>query len=63
MPSWIAVVNHSKPSVKRFGRFHKTGFTFNKSIALNRKILNRFRFGLANQLRPKRVDGMDWIWN
>jgi len=24
-PCWIAVVNHSKPSAKWFGRFHQTG--------------------------------------
>jgi len=51
-PSWIAVVNYSKPSIKWFGQFHETSFRFNKSNALNWKILNRFRFGLANRLRP-----------
>jgi len=51
-PSWIALVNHSKPSIKWFEWFHETGFRFNKLIALNQKILNRFRFGLANRLRP-----------
>jgi len=51
-PPWIAVVDHSKPSAKWFERFHQTGFRFDKSIALNRKILNWFRFGLANRLRP-----------
>jgi len=52
MPSWIAGVNHSKLSVKRFGRFRETGFRFNKSIAVNWKILNQFRFGLANRWQP-----------
>jgi len=54
-PSWIALVNYSKPSAKWSGRFHQTGFRFDKSIALNRKILNRFGFGLANRLRPKTI--------
>ena len=46
-----------KPSSKRFSRFHQTGFRFNNSTALNRKILNRFRFCLANRLRRKSLDG------
>ena len=50
-PSTI-LVYYSKPSRKRFVRFNETGFGFDKQIALNRKIPNRFQFGLANRLRP-----------
>jgi len=42
----------SRPSIKEFVWFHQTGFRFNKSLALNWKILNRFRFGLTNRLHP-----------
>jgi len=52
-PFLTAVVNHSKPSAKLFGQFHQTGFRFDKSIALNWKILNWLRFGLPYRLRPK----------
>ena len=41
------LVRSSKPSRKRFTRIPQTGFRFVKSIALNRKILKRFRFGLV----------------
>jgi len=34
-----------------FARIRETGFTFDKSIARNRKILNWFEIGLANTLR------------
>jgi len=58
-PSWIAVVNNSKPSVKRFGRRTVSWNRINKLTTLNRKILNWFRFGLAIQLPPKLPP---WVW-
>ena len=54
-PSAISV-RSNKPSPNRFAQIRRTGFRFVKSIARNRKILNRFMFGLANRLlRPKNV--------
>jgi len=45
----------SNASAKQFAQFHQNVFRFNQSIALNCKILNRFRLVLANRLRPRLV--------